>query len=62
MTRKILNKPKLIIGDLINILRYYSNIKWGLSDVEKGTITVRNRTYILLGKKMLNIIVLTLSI
>ena len=50
---KILYKKKLILGDLVDIqdiLDEYNVIKWFLPDIEKGTKTVDDHTYILLDE------------
>jgi hypothetical protein len=49
----IMNKKKLLIGDLIDIqeiLNQYNVIKWFLPDIEKGSKEVNGHTYILLDE------------
>jgi hypothetical protein len=49
----ILNKKKLILGDLIDIqdiIYKYSSIQWFLPDIIKGSKIVGNNTYILLDE------------
>ena len=50
---KILNKKKLLLGDLIDIqeiLDQYNTIKWFLPDIINGTKTVNNHKYVLLDE------------